>query len=58
MVYMLRKFILTSIPKNSPEYSEAHRLLKFIRYFIPVSDKEIPPTSIMREFVGGSSFKY
>ena len=50
--------ILTSIPKNSPEYSEAHRLLKFIRYFIPVSDKEIPPTSIMREFVGGSSFKY
>jgi len=52
------EIILTSIPKNSPEYSEAHRLLKFIRYFIPVSDKEIPPTSIMREFVGGSSFKY
>ena len=50
--------ILTSVPRNCPEYSEAHRLLKFIHYFIPVSDKEIPPTSIMREFVGGSSFKY
>ncbi len=52
------EIILTSVPKNSPEYSEAHRLLKFIRFFIPVSDEEIPPTSIMREFVGGSSFKY
>ena len=50
--------ILMSVPKNCPEYAEAHRLLKFIRYFIPVSDQEIPPTSIMREFVGGSSFKY
>ena len=52
------EIILTSVPKNCAEYAEAHRLLKFIRYFIPVSDKEIPPTSIMREFVGGSSFKY
>lgn len=50
--------ILASVPKNCPEYSEAHRLLKFIHYFTAVSDKEIPPTSIMREFVGGSSFKY
>lgn len=50
--------ILTSVPRNCPEYAEAHRLLKFIHYFLPVSDKEIPPTSIMREFVGGSSFKY
>lgn len=48
--------ILASVPRNCPEYSEAHRLLKFIHYFTPVSDKEIPPTSIMREFVGGSSF--
>ena len=46
------------VPKNCAEYAEAHRLLKFIHYFIPISDKEIPPTSIMREFVGGSSFKY
>ena len=52
------EIILASVPKNCPEYAEAHRLLKFIHYFIPVSDKEIPPTSIMREFVGGSSFKY
>ena len=52
------EIILASVPKNCPEYAEAHRLLKFIHYFIPISDKEIPPTSIMREFVGGSSFKY
>ena len=52
------EIILSSVPKNCAEYTDAHRLLKFIRYFIPVSDKEIPPTSIMREFVGGSSFKY
>ena len=52
------EIILSSVPRNCPEYSEAHRLLKFIHYFLPVSDKEIPPTSIMREFVGGSSFKY
>ena len=52
------EIILSTVPKNCPEYAEAHRLLKFIHYFLPVSDKEIPPTSIMREFVGGSSFKY
>ena len=52
------EIILSSVPKNCPEYSEAHRLLKFIHYFLPISDKEIPLTSIMREFVGGSSFKY
>ena len=52
------EIILASVPKNCAEYAEAHRLLKFIHYFIPISDKEIPPTSIMREFVGGSSFKY
>lgn len=52
------EIILASVPRNCPEYSEAHRLVKFIHYFIPISDKEIPPTSIMREFVGGSVFKY
>ena len=51
------EIILSSVPRNCPEYSETHRLLKFIHYFLPISDKEIPPTSIMREFVGGSSFK-
>ena len=52
------EIILASVPRNCPEYAEAHRLMKFIHYFLPVSDKEIPPPSIMREFVGGSSFKY
>ncbi len=52
------ELILASVPKNCAEYATAHRLLKFLHYFIPVSDQEIPPTSIMREFVGGSSFKY
>ncbi len=50
--------ILASVPKNCPQYAEAHRLLKFIHYFTPVPDQEIPPTSLLREFVGGSSFKY
>ena len=50
--------ILTSVPRNCPEYAEAYRLLKFIKYFTPVQDKEIPPTSLLREFLGGSSFKY
>ncbi len=44
--------ILRSVPKNCPEYSEAHRLLKFIHYFTPVPDKEIPQTSLLREFIG------
>lgn len=52
------ELILAAVPRNCPEYAEAHRLLKFLHYFIPISDREIPPTSIMREFVGGSSFKY
>ena len=50
--------ILMGVPRNCPEYCEAYRLLKFIKYFIPVQDKEIPPTSLLREFLGGSSFKY
>lgn len=50
--------ILASVPKNCPEYSEAHRLLKFLSYFVPVPDKEIPPTSMLREFIGSSSFTY
>lgn len=50
--------ILSSVPRNCPEYAEAYRLLKFIRYFTPIQDKEIPPTSLLREFLGGSSFKY
>lgn len=48
--------ILATVPKNCPEYSEAHRLLKFLHYFVPVSDKEIPPTSLLRGFIGGGSY--
>ena len=48
--------ILATVPKNCPEYSEAHRLLKFLHYFVPVSDKEIPPTSLIRGFIGGGSY--
>lgn len=50
--------ILRSVPQNCPEFSEAHRLLKFIHYFTPVPDHDIPSTSLLREFVGGSSFGY
>jgi len=50
--------ILRLIPKNRPEYSEAYRLMVFLHYFVSVPDKEIPPTSLLREFVGGSVFKY
>lgn len=50
--------ILQEVPKFCEEYTEAHRLLKFLQYFIPIPEKEIPPTSFLREFVGGSSFRY
>ena len=47
--------ILMTVPKNCPEYSEAHRLKKFLSYFTPVSDKDVPATSLLRGFIGGSS---
>ena len=50
--------ILQEVPKFCEEYTEAHRLLKFLQYFVPIPEKEIPPTSFLREFVGGSSFRY
>jgi uridine kinase len=50
--------ILTGVPRNVPAYAEAYRLLKFIKYFVSIQDKEIPLTSLLREFLGGSSFKY
>ena len=48
--------ILATVPNNCPEYTEAHRLRRFLNYFTPVSDKEIPATSMLRQFIGGSSF--
>ncbi len=50
--------ILREVPDTLPEYGEAKRLLKFLDNFIPIASDEIPPTSILREFIGGSSFKY
>lgn len=50
--------ILLEVPPTIPEYDEATRLLKFLSHFSPVSDKEVPPTSIIREFLGGSTFSY
>ena len=50
--------ILAEVPKYCDEYTETHRLLKFLNYFVPIHDREIPPTSLLREFVGGSSFRY
>ncbi|HPB35574.1 MAG TPA: nucleoside kinase [Bacteroidales bacterium] len=50
--------VLREVPQNCVEYSEARRLLRFLDYFVPITDWEIPPTSLLREFVGGSSFRY
>ena len=50
--------LLRKVKPNQPEYNTAQRLLKFFSYFVPVNDHEIPPTSIIREFLGGSSFDY
>lgn len=50
--------ILAEVPKYCDEYTETHRLLKFLNFFDPIQDWEIPPTSLLREFMGGSSFNY
>lgn len=50
--------ILEQVDEREPEYSEASRLRKFLRYFTPVPARQVPPTSLIREFAGGSSFKY
>ena len=60
-ISVLRRFaepILREVPDTVPEYGEAKRMLKFLDNFIPISPEEIPPTSLLREFSGGSSFKY
>ena len=50
--------LLERVPENCVEYSEAYRLLKFLRYIRPIPEAQIPPTSLLREFLGGSSFDY
>lgn len=50
--------LLEHVKENCPEYSEAYRLRKFLQYFESVPDNDLPPTSLLREFLGGSSFEY
>ena len=50
--------LLETVPENCDEYSEAYRLLKFLKYIKPIPNRQVPPTSLLREFLGGSSFKY
>jgi uridine kinase len=58
---VLKKYaemLLKNVTESQPEFSESNRLLKFFSYFKPIDDLEIPPTSLIREFLGGSSFTY
>lgn len=58
---VLKKYaepLLKSVPESQDEFSESNRLLKFLSYFKTIDDLEIPPTSLIREFLGGSSFTY
>ena len=50
--------LLEQVPENCPEHAEAYRLLKFLKYIKPIPETQIPPTSLLREFLGGSSFEY
>ncbi len=58
---VLKKYaepLLKAVPESQAEFSESIRLLKFLSYFKAIDDQEIPPTSVIREFLGGSSFSY
>jgi uridine kinase len=50
--------ILRDVPNDAPEYAEAHRLRRFLSYFKRIGERGVPPTSLLREFLGGSSFHY
>jgi uridine kinase len=50
--------VLERVPQHSEQYSEAYRLRKFLRYFTDIPEFDPPSTSLLREFLGGSSFKY
>ncbi len=52
-----QRFLLT-VPRNTPAYTEAHRLLAFLDYFVPIFPEEVPQNSLLREFIGGSTFRY
>ena len=49
---------LLEVPREHPTYTEAYRLLKFLAWFVPVFQDDVPQTSILREFIGGSTFSY
>ena len=55
---VLAKPLLESVPQNHLAYSEAYRILELLSCFLPVSPKVVPLNSILREFIGGSSFSY
>ncbi len=60
-LHVLRRYVeplLYKVPNTVPEYGEARRLLKLLDNFLEIGAEEIPPTSILREFIGGSSFRY
>ena len=50
--------VLKQVPANAPEYSEAYRLIRFLDYFETIPQQDVPHTSLLREFLGGSSFTY
>ncbi|WP_288317880.1 nucleoside kinase [Xylanibacter caecicola] len=50
--------LLELVPESAEEHAEAYRLLKFLKYITPIQYRQLPPTSLLREFLGGSSFKY
>lgn len=50
--------VLRTVPRDRVEYATAHRLRRFLNYFAPIPSRVIPPTSLLREFLGGSSFHY
>ena len=58
VIKMQAEPLLQQVPENCEEYSEAYRLLKFLKYFKGIPYNNLPPTSLLREFLGGSSFHY
>ena len=58
VIKMQAEPLLQQVPENSEEYAEAYRLLKFLKYFKGIPYNNLPPTSLLREFLGGSSFHY
>ena len=58
VIKMQAEPLLQQVPENCEEYAEAYRLLKFLKYFKGIAYNNLPPTSLLREFLGGSSFHY